>query len=271
MEQTAEEKFSFFMEGTNGKAVLLIHGLTGAPSEMKYVAKYLNRQGFTVYCPLLAGHGVDETHILGFTWPQWVESVGQAREKLAKDYKEIYAAGICAGGMMALNYEALNPASFKGIALYSMTFRYDGWNVPKTRHINFLLPLVIKLGIPPYAKGSFQETAPFGIKNDRVRKMVMGSAELAGCLPGFPYRSLVEMYKLNDATRRLLPQVKAPIIVIHAREDDTSHLRNMDIITKNVGGISEAHILEDSYHMIHVDHEKDKVAKLTADFFIKNV
>jgi carboxylesterase len=30
-------------------AVLLIHGLTGTPSEMRHVAKGLHRAGFTVY------------------------------------------------------------------------------------------------------------------------------------------------------------------------------------------------------------------------------
>ena len=28
----------FFLQGTNGKAVILIHGLTGTPNEMRYLA-----------------------------------------------------------------------------------------------------------------------------------------------------------------------------------------------------------------------------------------
>ena len=48
--------------GRNG--VLLIHGLTGTPTEMRFVAKGLNRNGFTVHGMQLAGHCGDEADLL---------------------------------------------------------------------------------------------------------------------------------------------------------------------------------------------------------------
>lgn len=49
----------FVMPGTGVAArtgVLLVHGLTGTPAEMRLLAKGLNKQGFTVYAVQLAGH-----------------------------------------------------------------------------------------------------------------------------------------------------------------------------------------------------------------------
>ena len=43
--------------GQNGEAIILIHGMTGTPHEMRFLANYLNRQGYAVYCPRLANHG----------------------------------------------------------------------------------------------------------------------------------------------------------------------------------------------------------------------
>ena len=39
---------SFLLEGKNNKAVLLLHGYTGAPSEMRPLGDYLHALGYTV-------------------------------------------------------------------------------------------------------------------------------------------------------------------------------------------------------------------------------
>src|SRR5258707_730094 len=57
--------------GRNG--VLLIHGLTGTPTEMRFVAKGLNRNGFTVHGMQLAGHCGDAADLLGNPWPSLAE------------------------------------------------------------------------------------------------------------------------------------------------------------------------------------------------------
>ena len=54
IKQGAEE---FFLPGTNGGAVLLIHGYTGTPAEMRPLGDYLQQLGYTVLGVRLAGHG----------------------------------------------------------------------------------------------------------------------------------------------------------------------------------------------------------------------
>ncbi len=55
----------FEFQGDNGKAVLLLHGYTGSASEMRPLGEYLHKQGYTVLCPLLPGHGTTVEELKG--------------------------------------------------------------------------------------------------------------------------------------------------------------------------------------------------------------
>src|SRR6478672_9394473 len=48
---------SFTIEGSNGRALLLLHGSGDTPQTLRYLAERLNAVGYTVYAPLLPGHG----------------------------------------------------------------------------------------------------------------------------------------------------------------------------------------------------------------------
>ena len=95
-------QYDFRMQGSGTKGVLLVHGLTGSPAEMRFVGKQLNRQGFTVYAPTLAGHCADEKTLLGSRYEDWVASIRHAIRKFAAEVDEVYLAGICVGGAIAL-------------------------------------------------------------------------------------------------------------------------------------------------------------------------
>ena len=94
---------SFRIRGEGEKGVLLIHGLTGAPSEMKSVGRVLHKRGFGLYAPMLAGHGGTEADLLKTDWRDWVDSASQAYLDFAREVDEVYVAGICAGGAIGLD------------------------------------------------------------------------------------------------------------------------------------------------------------------------
>ena len=80
------------------------------------------------------------------------------------------------------------------------------------------------------------------------------------------YFSEISLFKIYQARRlnkiiiKNLHKVTCPILIIHAREDDTASLKNMDVIVANINSREiEKLILEDSYHIITVDNERDKV------------
>lgn len=259
------DSLSYFMEGTNGDGVLLIHGLTGAPAEMKLIARQLNRKGYSVYAPLLAGHGEGVRKLRTTGWQDWLGSVLEAAELLASRTRNTFAAGICVGGKLSILAADARPDLIKATAIYSPCFGYDGWQVP------FYYPLLSsQIGwlahVPFLDRLNFKETPSIGIKDDRMRRMVGGMSN-EGILDSFPGKGLVEMYKLGNALKKRLPDLHVPTLILHAVEDDLSDPRHARYISEHIGGVHQLIWIEDSYHMIHIDRQHRKVADLTADFF----
>jgi len=253
--------------GRNG--VLLIHGLTGTPTEMRFIAKGLNRNGFTVHGMQLAGHCGDEADLLATGRSDWYRSVVVAAEKLRGDVDRLFVAGLSMGALLALKLAADRPEMVDGLGLYGTTFNYDGWTIPWFGKLSFMLPLVTSLGFG--RKQKFHECFPYGIKDERIRQRIAGSMlsgdSAAAGLPGNPWPSLAEFYRLSWRVRRLLSNVRTPALVIHAKDDDVASLKNVRTVVRGVSGPVETVLLENSYHMITVDQERDLVIERTTRFF----
>ena len=78
---------------------------------------------------------------------------------------------------------------------------------------------------------------------------------------------LYQMYRLGRHIERVGHEIKTPTLILHARDDDMSHPRNAWRLKRALGGPTSVQLLDDSYHMIHVDQERDRVAAMTAEFF----
>ena len=85
--------YSFHWEGTNGKGVLLVHGLTGAPAEMMFVGRQLHERGFTVYAPTLPGHCQDKISLVRTRFEDWLDGLRESLHDFRKTVEEVYAAG----------------------------------------------------------------------------------------------------------------------------------------------------------------------------------
>ncbi len=63
-----------YKEG-NSKAVLLIHGFTGSPTEIHPLAEHLFNNGYDVYGPCLKGHGTTLEDMEKTNHSDWLQSV----------------------------------------------------------------------------------------------------------------------------------------------------------------------------------------------------
>lgn len=257
---------SFALSGDGRKGVLLLHGMTGAPGEMRLVGRRLQRAGLGVSAPLLAGHGKDKAALLASTWRDWLASARGGYQRLAAEVDEVYVAGICVGGALALALCAEFP-QIKGAAIYSMTFEYDGWNMPRWSAAAPLIQLVAHL--PLVRRISLEEPYPYGLKDLRLRELASRAESnlIPGAIDRMPLGSLYEMYRLGRHVERIGPSIETPTLIVHAREDDMSHLRNAERLQRALAGPAELLVLEDSYHMVHVDRQHALVAQRTAAFF----
>jgi carboxylesterase len=63
-----------------------------------------------------------------------------------------------------------------------------------------------------------------------------------------------------------LPSITQPTLVVHPRHDDRASLRNVVHLQRNLGGRVDVVILEDSYHLVTLDRQRDVVLDRTASF-----
>ncbi len=256
---------SYFLPG-NKNGVLLIHGLTGTPNEMRIVAKGLHDAGFTVYAVQLAGHCGTEEDLCKTTWQDWYKSVEEGADYLAK-----FVAGLSMGALLSLKLAADRPEQIKGVGVFAPTFCYDGWSMSFwEKNFFFLLVWFKKIGI--FQKVSFIEKPPYGLKDERIRavvseSMLSGDSASAG-LAGNPFPALAEMQLLAKNVRKQLPNVTSPCLIIHSDNDDIADIKtNAKLVEKKVSGSTNLIVLHDSYHLVTIDRQRREVIKETITFF----
>jgi carboxylesterase len=245
--------------------VLLIHGLGGTPVELKVVAKGLNKAGFTVHCCQLAGHCGTEEDLLATTWQDWFRSVETALDRLSESCTTVVAGGLSMGAIMALHLAARHPERVSGLTLFGPTLRYDGWSLP---WYNFLLKVLIDT--PIGRRFRFVESFPYGIKDERIRKIIhaameSGNSAEAGLL-GTPSLSIREFWRLVAVVEQELPTIRTRTLVVHAREDDIAGLSNAFTLQQRLGGLVDVLVLDDSYHLVTIDRQRDVLIARAVDF-----
>src|SRR2546423_724865 len=157
----------FEKRGNSG--VLLVHGITGAPTEMKPLVRKLAAHDFTVSCAQLAGHCSSLKELKQTRWTDWYASLERALFVLRDQCDTVFVSGLSMGALLALKLAANHPDTIDGVATLSATFFYDGWNVPKLA-ARYLLPLAAYSPLRYFM--SYHEPPPYGIKDERLRNMI---------------------------------------------------------------------------------------------------
>ena len=263
MNTVTEDKSLFIPGGRVG--ILLIHGLGGTPVELRFVAQALGRAGHTVYCCQLAGHCGTPEELRRSTWEEWYTSVEEAHDRLKQDCDIILAGGLSMGGILALHLAHNRPEEVHGLLLFAPTLKLDGWSMPwHSKFLQYIRPLPIRLEI------NLAEREPYGIKDERVRRLVLSSMQSgdtgAAGIFSTPVRSFANFNCVVAAVRPNLGKIKQPTVIVHPRDDDMASLKNAQHLQSRLGGLVETLVLDDSYHIVTLDQQRHIVAERTERF-----
>ena len=248
-----------------GKAgVLLVHGLCGSPTEMRFVANGLARAGYTVHVPMLAGHGGCEEKLRASTWRDWYASAEAALEEISKECDTVIVAGLSTGAVIGLLLAANYPNTVKALSLYSPTLWLNGFQIPWYARLFRLVTFKSFANL-------FDFPAPhkFGIKCPRIRDF-LHKALASGDGPPVPVvtpgGTVLERRWLVDAALKALGRITQPVLIMHPREDDYAALDNAAFLQKKLTGLVDLVVLEDSYHIVTVDRQRHLVVERTQAF-----
>jgi carboxylesterase len=242
--------------------VLLIHGLCGSPSEIRFVANGLTRNGYTVLCPQLAGHGGSEAELVATTWQEWYESAEKGLEELAETCETVIVGGLSTGAVLSLMLAARHPEKVHAVALYSPTLWLSGRQIP------WYLPLFRMIDSKRFAN-LFRFPVPIhvGIKDKRIRDFIKSAMAADGGRPSStPGGAVLERRRLAKEVMKDLGTISQPVLILHAREDDYAGLDNAAYLQRELAGPVDLVVLEDSYHMVTVDRQRHVVLDRTTAF-----
>jgi carboxylesterase len=241
----------FFPGGRIG--CLLIHGFMATPQEMRFLGERLRACGYSVHATLLAGHGTSPEDLDRCTWHDWYASARAGLETLHRRAPEIVVIGQSLGALLALKLAVDSPAVIRGAVLLSPAL------VLSRRWLRWMTPVVC-LMLPFLAERRRYVRKPQrDVADPRAR------AESV-CYDRVPLRGLRQLFRLQQAARRVLPQVQQPVLVVHSRQDHTCPLVNVEMVQHAVRGPVRPVILNDSYHVVSIDVDKERVVADVAAF-----
>jgi carboxylesterase len=79
-------------------------------------------------------------------------------------------------------------------------------------------------------------------------------------------QSFANLNALVSVVKRNLGKVRQPALIVHPREDDLASLENAYFLQRNLGGLVDTLVLDDSYHMVTLDQQRHIVAERAERF-----
>jgi carboxylesterase len=173
-------------------AVLLVHGFTGTPWEMRLLAEHLAESGIASLAVRLPGHGTSPEDLAGRCWEEWYDAVLEGYRTLTGEFAAVYGMGMSTGCLLLLAMAKAHP--LHGLVLFSPYLRIPHW-------------------LAPYA-GWLRWIRPYQVKADghRLDKHYYHRRPVAG------------IHQINRLLRTLRPrlgQVNCPVLAFNGEGDET--------------------------------------------------
>lgn len=233
----------FYLKG-NSVGVMLIHGFSGSPAEMKGLGDYLNGMGYTVLGIKLAGHGSDLKRMASTLLSDWMESAEDGYKRLIQDCKKVFIVGFSMGGLLTVELaKKVSPAGIVVMSPPMLNMRWLEHIIPVAR---FFKPWYVigERSDPPMYKPPYTCVA----------------------YPKVPTKSTIEFLKLIKIVRSG-SNVETPTLIIQGLLDKTIPKRSGRELLSLIQSKDKRLLhFEESDHMVILNRDRDEVWKVTGDF-----
>ena len=235
--------------GTNGAAVLLIHGGGDTPQTLWRLCEELNARGYSVVAPLLPGHGRSLADLSAHSAEDWYADVRDHYAKLRQDHSWVGVVGLSMGGALAARLAADVPEipALVLAAPYLAMPRVGDLAVRTSSLWGFFLPYV-------------RTSSALSVLDPEARSVSLSYGAMST-------RALRELRVTAKHGWNSLQRIQAPTLIVQSRTDNrvsaADTLRAHDLL-----GSKEKEIewIEGAGHVITVDYGWQRVASLIADW-----
>jgi carboxylesterase len=191
---------------------LLIHGLTASPSEMRLLGEYLHQRGYSVYAPLLPGHGRTPKHLNQTGWSDWYQEVEAWAERLRQEPYPLVVIGLSMGALLALEL-GLRVKGIRGLVCINPPLVLQDWRSNWAR--------VLKV---------FRNYIPKAI-GDEDRQMQSRGRFAYDCIP---LKAFVSMQALVKDVIKQLEMIDVPVLAVQGGRDELVDARSYKIMSQRL-------------------------------------
>lgn len=232
-------------------AVLALHGWTGWPGRLAYLAERLNEAGFTVRVPRLPGHGTNMRDMLQTRAEDWMRRAVDEYLDLRDRHERVLLVGTSMGAILA----SMLAAQFdvERLALLAPAFT-------NRNRLILLSPLVTR--IVPRIRGDWRE------KDETDPRAV----EIGREYSTYNYtRMAAELLKVQRAGRRALGRVTAETLVVVSTSDGAVPPSVVRMIEARSGARRfESVVVERSNHQLAEHVDRETVAGAVVEWFTRD-
>jgi carboxylesterase len=234
--------------GDGDAGVVVLHGLTGTPYEIRPVAEALAGAGFAVRGPLLPGHE-DLAALEHATWRGWYDAAEAEFEALRDGGRRpVVVVGFSMGSLLALRIGALRPRELAGVVAAAVPLSLPVW---QQRAIGAMSRLRTNRWVGGLV-GTLAKHGPDVRVADEVRR--------SPSLQGLPYPALEQLVGLQHEVDGLLELVRAPLLLLHGRYD---HVAPSELSARVAQRVASAEVtrvvLGNSFHILALDLDRERV------------
>ena len=227
-------------EGSPG--VLLLHGFGDTPQTLALLARKLHKSGFSVYVPLLPGHGRNMDAFGKSRAADWILAARNALADMRRRHDSVSVVGLSMGGALSV----IIAAELADIPALILIAPYLG------------MPRVLRLAASMHWAwerfvGEVNSRDPRSIRDPIEREKNLAYGAVAG-------RSLFELSRVVKLARKSLSLVKAPTLIIQSREDPRCAPEVAEFALRTLGAREKKLIwTEGAGHIITVDYGRERV------------
>lgn len=243
------------LQGSNGRAAMLLHGFNDTPQSMAYLAAAVHGAGYTVVAPRLPGHGVRLPDMArDARSAQWRSTVAHEYAQLRTAHDTVVVCGQSMGGALAV----LLAAAHRELPALVLLAPFLGMSV--RMQFQIIASMWWNFGAP-YHIGTGGERS---LHDPVARVQTLGPRV-------FTARMMNELRTVARAAERALPGVVVPTLYLQSREDNRISSEDAERHFAMLGsGEKVQRWVVGSGHIISADYCRDDVARQVIEWFAEH-
>jgi carboxylesterase len=234
-------KKAFDLAG-NKAQVLLLHGYTGSPYDLRPMGDFLHHHGLHVVAPLLKGHGTTPEHLYEVVLESWLTQSANIVQGF-DDKKPIIVGGLSMGALLAIALAGINNR-IKALLLFSpaLCLGYLADLVIALAHIG----LVNKKSAINKFSGSDISDPEAKLKSPSYKEM--------------PIAGFLQFERLQKMAKERLAYVATPIFMAFGKKDAAiDAFGSHQIVMESTSQPIFSKFYERSKHVVTLDYDRDEL------------